>query len=84
MLIAWRVILEEDKSLPLLLQSCNLIGIVLPLLAALVESYKRHRLYAGPGGMAIPTGFIPTGIVATTVLLAISIATTLAKSTLVT
>ncbi len=38
MLIAWTVMLEEDRSLPLLSQSCNLMGMVAPLCTALVGS----------------------------------------------
>ena len=42
--MAVTVILEEDKSLPLPSQSCNLMGIVPPLFTALVGSYPRQNM----------------------------------------
>ena len=48
MLTAWSVMLEEDKSLPLLPQSCNLMGTVLPaarLVLALVVAAIAALLY---------------------------------------
>ena len=49
MLMAWTVMLGEDKSLPLPSQSSNLMGVVAPLYTALAFVGVTSTEHFGPG-----------------------------------